>query len=340
MKKLIACLMIAASVVASAQSEIRFRLLPVEAPDLNEAACATIDTKLHQALARTQAETENPANVFAVRPSVDVSEAMESSGLVQEVGSVTGELTLQAVNTVDGVVFHSVTIPLAGASTGGKQAAMKALANSLKATNPAFVRFIRKARERIVDYYGDTIIVEQIVVAPTEPQVIVVESEPDTVYVDRVVEVPVAAPVQEVPVAAPVQEAPKPAPVAPKPEAPQCRIKLSHPDELSVKVISCVGNPVGDQVKILCEITNKQMKYTQQGLYFTQAFDDNGNEFNRNDLLTRGSYSKGINFPEEVPVKVEFTVNKVKPTVPSFSYLNIEVGPYKVQIYNLPISWK
>ena len=68
---------------------------------------------------------------------------------MQEVGRIKAELTLTAVNHIDGTVFFSSTIPLTGSAVGGKKSAMKAMATGIKPSDPVYVRFIRKSREKV-----------------------------------------------------------------------------------------------------------------------------------------------------------------------------------------------
>lgn len=111
--------------------------------------------KLLLALSRTEAVDVSKYNVFHIIPAVDFTEAAETEGLVREVARVQADLKLTAYNVVDGTVYNSVTIPLKGSAPGGKDAAMRKLVNSLKPTDPVFVRFVRTSRQRIQDHYAD-----------------------------------------------------------------------------------------------------------------------------------------------------------------------------------------
>lgn len=137
------------------ENAIKFNLLPIENEDLPAATVSTLSRKLASALDRSQASTGNAYNVFAVRPEITIADVAETEGMIREVARVTAEMTLSAVNTVDGTVYHSVTLPLKGSAPGGKAAAMKAMANSMKPTDPAYVRFVRTARTRINDHYAE-----------------------------------------------------------------------------------------------------------------------------------------------------------------------------------------
>lgn len=203
------------------ENAIKFNLLPFETDELPAATVSTLSRKLATALDRSQASTEDAYNVFAVRPAVTLTDAAETEGMIREVARVAADMTISAFNTVDGTVYHSVTIPLKGTATGGKDAAMKAMANSMKPTDPVYVRFVRTARNRINDYYAENcgLIIEQArklmtlqryaeaanylsgvpasVACYDQASVLLEEiapylnQAPDTVVVEHVVEVPV-----------------------------------------------------------------------------------------------------------------------------------------------------
>lgn len=213
--------LLAGEPISSQENAIKFNLLPIESNELPAATASALNRKLASALDRSQASTANAYNVFAVRPEVSVTDAAETEGMIREVARVAAEMTLSAFNTIDGTVYHSVTVPLKGTATGGKDAAMKAMANSMKPTDPVYVRFVRTARNRINDYYAENcaLIIEQArklvtlqryeeaanylsgipaSVACHDQACVLLEEiapylnqVPDTVVVERVVEVPV-----------------------------------------------------------------------------------------------------------------------------------------------------
>lgn len=207
--------------VCAQENAIKFNLLPFEGDELPAATVSTLSRKLATAFDRSQASTEDACNVFAVRPAITLTDAAETEGMIREVARVAADMTISAFNAVDGTVYHSVTIPLKGTATGGKDAAVKAMANSMKPTDPVYVRFVRTARTRINDYYAENCgqIIEQArklmtlqryeeaanylsgvpasVACYDQASVLLEEiapylnQAPDTVVVEHVVEVPV-----------------------------------------------------------------------------------------------------------------------------------------------------
>lgn len=217
--------MVASATAVAQESAVKFKVLPLEGDGIPANVASTIQRKIVSAFDRSKASTENIYNAFAVKVQYDITESSESEGMVREVATVGVDMTLSAVNIVDHEIYYTTTIPLSGSASGGTEAALKQLANSIKVNDPVYVRFVRNARKRIADYYAENcaIVVEkarrlvqlkeyslaacylsaitpevscyddastlfsEIVPFITEPSV----TEPDTVVIERVVEVPV-----------------------------------------------------------------------------------------------------------------------------------------------------
>lgn len=374
MKRLITYLIAAtAALLLHAQStgdNIRFSLLDLAGEEVPAATATALDTKLRQALNRTGALLDGPDGIFAVRPTLSLATDDGTEGMVMDLSRVKGDLVLEAFNTADGNVFHSVTVPVSATVTGSRDQALKKLATSIKATDPVFVRFVRKSREKITDYYAEncaTILQRAQTLADTGKgaqalallEAVAPELEcyelarqliaqidgtpvvPDTVVIENTVEVPVEVPVyievepEQQPVAEP---APEPAPA---PAAPAYSIKLSHPDAFDFRIISCKGLRSGNQIKIVGEFVNKKCVYDVQCMALKKGFDQDGNEFPRENMHVRDYTFKNINTPVSVPVKVPFTIYKADPAaVESLSYLYIDFDRYNIEIRNLPVVWE
>ena len=93
---------LAANAAEQVGADIRFSLLPVAGDELSEQVVTTVDGKLRQALTRTEAVTDNPVSAFAVRPTLSVSDAASTEGMMMDMTRVKGELTLASFGTVDG----------------------------------------------------------------------------------------------------------------------------------------------------------------------------------------------------------------------------------------------
>lgn len=355
----------------SQENAIKFNLLPPDSYEIPAAVTSTISRKLATALDRSNATTENTGNVFAIRQEIALTDAAESEGMMREVARVAAELTISAVNTIDGTVYHSATIALKGSATGGKQAAMKAMANSMKATDPVYVRFVRVARSRISDYYAENCgnIIEEarklIILkrydeaasylsgVPTSvscydrSKILLEEIAPylyqasDTVVIEHVIEVPVEVEPDTV-VVEKIVERPVIVrePATPtennRPSESKPRITIDG-TELDFDIIGCTGDLSRGRITITARITNRKASYPKPYVVFNTAITDSGNELN--GLIKSTNYRSGnISMPDGVPVTVVFEITGVKERYASLSYMEISVRAIKVSIYNLVID--
>lgn len=351
-------------------SGVRFVLLGIDGEEISDKTAEVFDTRLHQALNRTAAVSEDPDGVFAVRPTLTIGQFESSEGLVQEVNRVRAELVLQALNLLDGNVFYSVTVPLSVVAKGSRDEAIHKLATGIKATDPVYVRFIRTARNKIDAYYTEncaTILQQAQTLADTgkgdkaarlldavpvqsdcyqQARMLMADlgatpvTQPDTVVVEQIVIVPVEVPVaSEVPVP---QAEPEPVAIpepAAEPVSVAPRIKINHPEAFSFKVLSCTGIRIGEQVRIEAEIINKNMSYDNCSFSLTKAIDSDGGSYERNQLLIHGYTSTRIDTPRNIKVKFTMTITGVNPRVKEFSYLYLYFSDNVVEIYDLPINW-
>lgn len=147
--------LIAPAQAATQDNAVKFCVLTPQCEALPASAASVVNQKIVAALNRSQAATEDICNVFTVKPVIDIVSLSESEGMMREVANVSAEMVLSAVNSVDGTIYHSITVPLKGAAAGGKEAAIKSMVNSIKPTDPVYVRFVRTARQRIADHYAE-----------------------------------------------------------------------------------------------------------------------------------------------------------------------------------------
>lgn len=143
------------SVMAFAQGEIQFTLLKSEQTDIPPKVAEALDLKLKQVFNRNSAAAADGYNVFAIEPSLELTDVMQTEGMVQDVTVAKGELTLIAKNKVDGTMYYSMTIPTKGSIVGNHEKALLAMIAGIKITDTAFTRFIRLSRQKIQDYYAE-----------------------------------------------------------------------------------------------------------------------------------------------------------------------------------------
>lgn len=155
--RLLTVLLCFSAAIPSVWSQANFSVIPVEVEgDITPDAAKVIFRKTEQILTRNSAGAAGVCDVFAVRAKLTVGEKLKSSGMVRDITSLSGELTLTAINKVDDAKYYSVTVPLQAAVKGSEETgAVLALANSIKPTDAVFTRFVRLAREKIEEYYSD-----------------------------------------------------------------------------------------------------------------------------------------------------------------------------------------
>ncbi|MDR0745529.1 MAG: hypothetical protein LBF17_03435 [Mediterranea sp.] len=138
---------------SGAQNAINFSAVYPDDDRLNNDVKEGLKQKVEQIIGRNNAGATSVYNAFIIQPGLDVQDSKSTEGLVRNVTLVTGELTLTAKNLYDESVYGTLVVNLEGDATGNREAALKALLKNIKITNPAFTRFIRTTREKIMDHY-------------------------------------------------------------------------------------------------------------------------------------------------------------------------------------------
>ncbi|MDR3117870.1 MAG: hypothetical protein LBU44_00340 [Mediterranea sp.] len=138
---------------AGAQNAINFTAVYPDNDGLGFDVKEGLKQKVEQIIGRNNAGATSIYNAFIIQPGLDVQDTKSTEGLVRNVTLVTGELTLTAKNLYDESIYGTLTISLEGDATGNREAALKALLKNIKITNPAFTRFIRTTREKIMEHY-------------------------------------------------------------------------------------------------------------------------------------------------------------------------------------------
>lgn len=299
-----------------AQGEIQFTISKSEQKELPESVVNALDLRLKQIFNRNSAASANKYNVFEIEPMLEISDALSTEGLIQEVSVAQGELTLIAKNAVDETMYYSMVIPLKGSSLGGEEKAMKTMISNIKITNTAFTRFIRTARQKIQDYYAANcgIILQKAqslyeqkkyqeaisylsAISETLPcyeQASVLLSElaqynatpTDTVVIERIVEKPIEVEkvVEKPVIVEKVIEKPvvveKPIVVekpVPQVNTPKLNYNISiSANDLDVKVLKCHGNEVQRRITIELQVTNQNNSIDGGTVSFESAYTADG----------------------------------------------------------------
>lgn len=369
-KKLWVCLMalLGLSLTAVAgETAVKFYLDDLKNSSMPADVAGAIEDKLLAALSRTEAVDMSPHNVFHIIPAVDFTEVAETEGMMREVARVQADLKLSAWNPIDGTVYNTVIIPLKGSAAGGKDAAMRKLANSVKATDPVFVRFVRTSRQRIQDHYAENCgnIIAQAqrlkgmgryaeaasYLSAVPPSVACFDQSealmgevmpylmqtPDTVVVEKVVETVVEVPVEQQPEA---EETPVVTePVAQAPASSGLGDVTIEGQNIDFEILSCKGDLKRRSIIITARALNDNLDDARVYVNLDNAITSDGTEF-RDLRLNDHNYGSGyVAMPEGVPVKMQITIPGVRTRIDTISYMGMTIRGIAVTVRNLPVSW-
>lgn len=151
MKKILTLILALTCAYCFAQDNIQFGVGGVASTaNLSEEAAKVLQSKLSQILNRNSAAAGGDFGVFQIVGAIDVESHKSTSGLIENVSQISGNLILTARNAWDNAEYYSVSVPLNVASNNGNiKDSQLMLARSIKVTDPSYVRFIKKARENI-----------------------------------------------------------------------------------------------------------------------------------------------------------------------------------------------
>ena len=369
-KKLWVCLVAllgAFSPAVAGETAVKFYLDDLKNSSMPADVAGAIEDKLLAALSRTEAVDMSPHNVFHIIPAVDFTEVAETEGMMREVARVQADLKLSAWNPIDGTVYNTVIIPLKGSAAGGKDAAMRKLANSVKATDPVFVRFVRTSRQRIQDHYAENCgnIIAQAqrlkgmgryaeaasYLSAVPPSVACFDQSealmgevmpylmqtPDTVVVEKVVETVVEVPVEQQPVA---EETPVVTePVSQTPASSGLGDVTIEGQNIDFEILSCKGDLKRRSIIITARALNDNLDDARVYVNLDNAITSDGTEF-RDLRLNDHNYGSGyVAMPERVPVKMQITIPGVRTRIDTISYMGMTIRGIAVTVRNLPVSW-
>ena len=348
---------------------VQFNIDPLpEGTEATAGAAKLLETRLKQILTRNSAGAAQEQNVFAIRPELSILEKKTTSGLIENLTLVKGELTLVALNRVDGCLYHSVTIPVSGQAKVTDDP-YKAMIQGIKSTDPQFSRFIRIAREKIDTYYAENcgVIMQKAqslykmkkykearsylsAISEAIPcydmasellaQIPSEDPEPEIVVVERVVEKPVVVekPIvqrdtvvveREVIVEKPVMVE-KPTPEEPKPEY---SITISEP-YLEFKVLSCTGNVNQKRITIDAELYRTDDGSYDTRFEFQRAYNQDGESAGK----VQGVFWR--DFPPNLKIKQKFYITETDNSVTLLSLAGLDIRNVIIEIRNLPVTWQ
>ena len=298
------------------ESDVAFQAVKPEGKNLTEAQKTALLSKIERIIAKNNAGTISEHNAFGIKADIDILDKKSTAGLVRNVTVLTAEVTLTAFNVADGSIYYTNSVRLETDVVGDAKMAMDKLINSVKVTDPQFVRFIRTARKRIVKWYNDRGLPLPIRQDKQEPK-----GKNDTVVVVREV--------QGQQHNTPVAEQPAP------PQTSACDITLSTND-IDFQIVSTQVDPIRKRFSFTAKITNNMSSGSLERA-FKQAFDQEGNQLS-NLMVTEDRSYLYEDYPEHVGVRRTFMVNGITAQTTMLSYILIRIGRTDVVIKNLPVK--
>lgn len=138
---------------AKAQSTINFQAMPPVEGDMSAEVSQALKLKVEQILTRNGAAATSLYNAFVVEPQLNLLDEMSTEGLIRNVHLVKAELTLLAKNALDGSMYGSIVVPIAGSGKGSMDQTLRSLIANIRVTDAQYSRFIRNARQKIIAHY-------------------------------------------------------------------------------------------------------------------------------------------------------------------------------------------
>lgn len=138
---------------AQAQNTINFQAMPPTEGDMSAEVAQALKLKVEQILTRNSAAATSMYNAFVVEPQLNLLDEMSTEGLVRNIHVVKAELTLLAKNALDGSMYGSIVVPISGSGKDSKDQTLRSLIANIKVTDTQYTRFIRNARQKIMDHY-------------------------------------------------------------------------------------------------------------------------------------------------------------------------------------------
>lgn len=299
------------------ESDVNFTAMMPTSSKLSKQQKTDLQNKVEKIIARNKAGMVSETNTFGIEADIAIKDSKTSMGLLRDVSVVVADVTLTAKNIEDGSVYYSNSIEIQADAIGKESEALGKLINSIKVTDPAFVRFIRTARKRIVEYYN----------ARGLPLPIRKEIEPKVVHDTLTIENTVVVENTYV-VDAPTQPAP-----TEDNTKPLCDVKVLT-DAFDFKILSCEGDKSRDRITIKTEVYNRTGN-TQMYRNFEQAFNDNGHQLK--SLNGHG----WEDYPLRVTLKRDFIITDVNYSETNvLTFLRFSIGGAGIEVRNLKVNWK
>ncbi|MDE6290278.1 MAG: hypothetical protein K2M16_01980 [Muribaculaceae bacterium] len=306
-----------ASYIPMSEEEIMFAVRLPEKSGLSDEVAGLLENKVVQILGRCGAGASGNRDVFVIEPVVTLDGERKSEGLIRNVTSVNGELSLTARHRYSDAVFFNTVVPLNAAAKGSGSDPFKLLVKAIRPADAAYVRFIKNARKNAFEF---GLIHPEIYEIPEAA-----ESKKDD-------EIPMpqdaALPSDSIPSIAAPSAAPLPV-MQPQAGA-DAEVYVSSPS-WKVQFAGCEYDAATRTIRFSLRVTNMEQTL-KDGVYtrIEMALDADGGKY-RN--LGIDDYHH--DFPYDVPVMVHGYIKDVYSNPREVPFVQVSLGNQRIELRNM-----
>lgn len=309
-----------ASFIPMSEEEVMFGVRLPEKSGLSDEVAALLENKVVQILGRTGAGASGNRDVFVIEPVVTLDGERKSEGLVRNVTSVNGELSLTARHRYSDAVFFNTVVPLNAAAKGSGADPLQLLVKAIRPADAAYVRSVKNARKNAFEF---GLIHPEIYEVPDLPDV------PKDAGNDEG-----ATPLAETPLPAdslpsPAQPAPSAPVVKPQSDA-DAQVFVSSPS-WKVQFAGCEYDAATRTIRFGLRITN--MEQTLKNYVLTRvemALDADGGKY-RNIGIDDYRHD----FPYDIPVMVYGYIKDVYSNPGEVPFVQVTLDNKRIEIRNM-----
>lgn len=303
--------------IPMSEEEVMFAVRLPEKSGLSDEVAGLLENKVVQILGRCGAGASGNRDVFVVEPVVTLDGERKSEGLIRNVTSVNGELSLTARHRYSDAVFFNTVVPLNAAAKGSGADPLKLLVKAIRPADAAYVRFVKNARKNAFEF---GLIHPEIYEVPE-----VAEGKKD----EELPPVPDnALPADSVPSSAAPSSSPA-AVVQPQAGA-DAEVYVSSPS-WKVQFAGCEYDAATRTIRFALRITNLEQTL-KDGVYtrIEMALDADGGKY-RN--LGIDDYHH--DFPFDIPVTVSGYIKDVYSNPREVPFVQVSLGNQRIELRNM-----
>lgn len=309
-----------ASFIPMSEEEVMFAVRLPEKSGLSDEVATLLENKVVQILGRTGAGASGNRDVFVIEPVVTLDGERKSEGLIRNVTSVNGELSLTARHRYSDAVFFNTVVPLNAAAKGSGADPLKLLVKAIRPADAAYVRFVKNARKNAFEF---GLIHPEIYEVPDLPDVPKDAGNDDG-----------AAPLVETPLPAdsvpyPAQSAPSAPIMKPQSDA-DVKVYVSSPS-WRVQFAGCEYDAATRTIRFGLRITN--LEQTLKDHVYTRiemALDADGGKY-RNFGIDDYHHD----FPFDIPVMVYGYIKDVYSNPREVPFVQVSLGNQRIELRNM-----